>query len=40
MGEYVSLDMGCTWEFESPLFNYNPIRVTLFACRRSMAQVN
>jgi hypothetical protein len=22
MGEYVSLDMGCTWEFESSLFNF------------------
>lgn len=22
MGEYVSLDMGCTWRFESSLFNF------------------
>ena len=26
MGEYVSLDMGCTWKFESSLFNSNELQ--------------
>ena len=26
MGEYVSLDMGCTWKFKSSLFNSNELQ--------------
>jgi hypothetical protein len=26
MGEYVSLDMGCTWKFESSIFNSNELQ--------------
>lgn len=26
MGEYVSLDMGCTWEFKSSLFTSNELQ--------------
>lgn len=33
MGEYVSLDMGCTWKFKSSLFNFNELQsLELFSC--------